>query len=133
MDNKYAVCVLEAIGGGLKLSNESDREEACTMAIKALDIQDNLREKALELIKALRKASYNHADYGKDMAIDEETAVTLVEEIFGVEESMREENKCAHCTRDKTDCCRRCTHGYYGDSEEDVKRYNLSECFRPRM
>ena len=44
------------------------------------------KEKALELIKELREASYNHTYYGEDMAIDEETAVSLVEEIFGVEE-----------------------------------------------
>lgn len=44
------------------------------------------KEKALKLIKELRKASFNHADFGTDMAIDEETAVFLVEEIFEVEE-----------------------------------------------
>lgn len=44
------------------------------------------KEKALELIRRLRNASYSHADYGEDMAIDEETAVALVEEIFHVEE-----------------------------------------------
>lgn len=44
------------------------------------------KEKALELIKELRKASYNHTYYGTDMAIDEETAVMLVEEVFEVEE-----------------------------------------------
>ncbi|MGN1196529.1 MAG: hypothetical protein ACI4TA_02900 [Acetatifactor sp.] len=44
------------------------------------------QEKALILIKELRKASYNHSDFGTDMAIDEETAVFLVEEIFEVEE-----------------------------------------------
>lgn len=44
------------------------------------------KEKALELIKKLRDASYNHTYYGTDMAIDEETAVMLVEEVFEVEE-----------------------------------------------
>lgn len=44
------------------------------------------KEKALELIKRLRQASYNHTYYGKDMAIDEETAVMLVEKVFDVEE-----------------------------------------------
>lgn len=44
------------------------------------------KEKALKLIKELREASYNHTYYGKDMAIDEEMAVFLVEEIFEVEE-----------------------------------------------
>ena len=44
------------------------------------------QEKALILIKELRKASYNHSDFGTDMAIDEETAVFLVEEIFEAEE-----------------------------------------------
>lgn len=46
------------------------------------------KEKALELIKRIRKASYNHAYYGTDMAIDEETAVEIVEEVFDVEELM---------------------------------------------
>lgn len=44
------------------------------------------KEKALELIKRLRAASYNHTYYGTDMAIDEEDAIELVEEIFDVEE-----------------------------------------------
>ena len=44
------------------------------------------KEKALKVIKELREASYNHTYNGKDMAIDEETAVSLVEEIFEVEE-----------------------------------------------
>ena len=44
------------------------------------------KEKALILIKELRKASYNHSDFGTYMAIDEEMAVFLVEEIFEVEE-----------------------------------------------
>lgn len=50
------------------------------------------KEKALELIKRLRSASYNHAAAfcGIDMAIDEETAIELVEEIFEVEESINE-------------------------------------------
>ena len=46
------------------------------------------KEKALKLIKELRRVSYNHTYYGKDMAIDEDTAVSLVEEIFEVEESV---------------------------------------------
>ncbi len=49
----------------------------------------NEKEKALELIRRLRKASYNHGYCGSMlqwMAIDEETAVELVEEIFEVEE-----------------------------------------------
>ncbi len=37
MSIKYAVCVLEAIGNGLTLSNENDREDACVLAIKAID------------------------------------------------------------------------------------------------
>lgn len=44
------------------------------------------KEKALTLIKRIRDASYNHADYETDMAIAEETAVSLVEEVFEVEE-----------------------------------------------
>ena len=44
------------------------------------------KEKVLELIKKIRDASYNHTYYGTDMAIDEETAVRLVEEVFEVEE-----------------------------------------------
>ena len=47
------------------------------------------KEKALELIKRLRNASYNHTCYGTYMAIDEESAVELVEEIFDVEEPMQ--------------------------------------------
>lgn len=46
------------------------------------------KQKALKLIKMLRKSSYNHAFYGTDMAIDEETAVELVEEVFEVEEPL---------------------------------------------
>lgn len=46
------------------------------------------KEKALELIKQLRNASYNHTYFGTDMAIDEERAVALVEEIFEVEEQL---------------------------------------------
>ena len=46
------------------------------------------KEKALTLIKKIRDASYNHAYYGTDMSIDEETAVSLVEEIFEVEETI---------------------------------------------
>ena len=34
---KHAVCVLEAIGNGLTLSNENDREDACAFAIQALE------------------------------------------------------------------------------------------------
>ena len=37
MSIKYAVCVLEAIGNGLTLSNENDREDACVLAIQALE------------------------------------------------------------------------------------------------
>ena len=37
MSIQYAVCVLEAIGNGLTLSNENDREEACAFAIQALE------------------------------------------------------------------------------------------------
>lgn len=44
------------------------------------------KEKALKLIEKLKEASYNHAYYGMDMAIDEDTAVSIVEEIFEVEE-----------------------------------------------
>lgn len=44
------------------------------------------KEKAIELIRRLRQASYNHAYFGIDMAIDEETAVYLVEEMLEVEE-----------------------------------------------
>lgn len=44
------------------------------------------KQKALKLIKLLRESSYNHAFCGTDMAIDEETAVGLVEEVFEVEE-----------------------------------------------
>lgn len=46
----------------------------------------NEKEKAIELIRRLREASYNHTHFGTWMAIDEETAVELVEEIFEVEE-----------------------------------------------
>ena len=44
MGIKYAVCVLEAIGGGLKLSNEADKELACVMAIKAIDTVERIKE-----------------------------------------------------------------------------------------
>lgn len=44
------------------------------------------KEKALELIKRLRKASYNRNYFGRDMTIDEKIAVELVEEVFEVEE-----------------------------------------------
>lgn len=36
MNEKYAICVLEAIGNGSALSNENDRESACSMAIEAI-------------------------------------------------------------------------------------------------
>lgn len=52
------------------------------------DVKQMLSGKALSLIKKLRKASYNHAHYGTDMAIDEETAIELVEEVFDVEEPL---------------------------------------------
>lgn len=47
------------------------------------------KKKALELIKRLKAASYNHADYGTDVAIDVEDAIALVEEIFNVEEQIK--------------------------------------------
>ena len=54
-----------------------------------LNVTKYIKKKALELIQRLRKVSYNHTYYGSDMAIDEETAVALVEEIFGMEESQK--------------------------------------------
>jgi len=44
MDEKYAVCVLEAIGNGLTLSNENDKESACLVAIKAIDTVERIKE-----------------------------------------------------------------------------------------
>lgn len=44
MDEKYAVCVLEAIGNGLTLSNENDKESACIVAIKAIDTVERIKE-----------------------------------------------------------------------------------------
>lgn len=46
------------------------------------------KQKALKLIKMLRESSYNHSFCGTDMTVDEETAVGLVEDVFGVEEPM---------------------------------------------
>ena len=39
MSIKYAVCVLETIGNGLTLRNENDRQDACVLAIQALEKQ----------------------------------------------------------------------------------------------
>lgn len=47
----------------------------------------NEKRKALELIKRLRDASYNHTDYGNWDAVDTDTAISLVEEIFEVDET----------------------------------------------
>lgn len=44
MSIKHAVCVLEAIGNGLTLSNENDREDACVLAIKAIDELQQIKE-----------------------------------------------------------------------------------------
>ena len=59
MDIKYAVCVLEAIGGGLKLSNEADKELACVMAIKAIDTVERIKK-----ILAKRDNAFDGQEFG---------------------------------------------------------------------
>lgn len=44
MDSKKAVCVLEAIGSGLKLTNEKDKEQACIIGIKAINTIEQIKE-----------------------------------------------------------------------------------------
>ena len=53
MDKKYAICVLEAIGSGLTLSNENDKEPACVIAIetiaKVMDLKKICKQKYIGL------------------------------------------------------------------------------------
>ena len=56
MSIKYAVCVLEAIGNGLTLSNENDREVACAFAIQAIEEKQQYRAiGTIEEFKALKE------------------------------------------------------------------------------
>lgn len=58
MSIKYAVCVLESIGNGLTLSNENDREEACVLAIQAIDkVQQFEAIGTIEELQALKEKS----------------------------------------------------------------------------
>lgn len=58
MSIKYAVCVLEAIGNGLTLSNENDREDACVLAIQALEeIQQYRAIGTVEELEAMKKGT----------------------------------------------------------------------------
>ena len=68
MDVKYAICVLETIGSGATVSNISDKETACVMAIKALDtlekIKDIIREEEhYEVSDSIDNPCPNQADY----------------------------------------------------------------------
>lgn len=67
MSIKYAVCVLEAIGNGLTLSNENDREDACVLAIQAIDkVQQFETIGTIEEFKALKeKNEPKKAEYKK--------------------------------------------------------------------
>lgn len=39
---------------------------------------------------------------------------------------------CEKCQRNQTDYCYRCKHGYYGsEDEEQNRRYDLSEYYKP--
>lgn len=58
MSIEYAVCVLESIGNGLTLSNENDREEACVLAIQAIDkVQQFETIGTIEELQALKEKS----------------------------------------------------------------------------
>lgn len=78
MDIKYAVCVLETIGNGLKLSNEKDKESACIMAIKAID--------TIEKIKfIINEKHYSQAvecDYGNMYKCENALMIKDIEEIL---------------------------------------------------
>ena len=74
MDNKYAVCVLETIGNGLKLSDENDKESACIVAIKAINTVENtcnlLRERKSICQKRVNRA-YEQEQKAKGLLQDE--------------------------------------------------------------
>ena len=39
---------------------------------------------------------------------------------------------CKNCQRNQTDYCYKCKHGYYGSKDEEQnKKYDLSEYYRP--
>ena len=59
MDEKYAVCVLEAIGNDLTLSNENDKELACIVAIKAIDTVERIKK-----ILAKRDNAFDGQEFG---------------------------------------------------------------------
>lgn len=68
MNIKDAVCVLEAIGSGSTLSNISDKEAACVVAIKALDALEKIKdiiqeEEHYEVSNSINNPRPNQADY----------------------------------------------------------------------
>jgi len=78
MDIKRSVCMLEAIGSGLKLSNENDKEKACIMAIKAFDTIEKIKD----IIFNKHYSNAEECDYGNYYTCENALMIKDIEEVL---------------------------------------------------
>lgn len=69
-----------------KITNAVNFDNTSTSEVKLPTASLSTEDKAILLMKRLRESAYNHTYYGTNIAVDVDTAVSLVEEIFGVDE-----------------------------------------------
>ena len=110
MSIKHAVCVLAAIGNGLTLSNENDREDACVLAIKSID--ELLQYKAIGTVEYFKLLKGHYRTLNE--MCKEYSAIGTIEEFKALKEKQIPkkplieyhcglENRCPTCNCEVSD------------------------------